>query len=70
MKKVKVKTKAPASDKPSAFLAAGYKVDEYSNGTLLLQKGADLRLFNLTKHRDGADPVHGNVVISFAAKVP
>jgi hypothetical protein len=67
MKKVKVKTKAPASDKPSAFLAAGYKVDEYSNGTLLLQKGADLRL---TKHRDGADPVHGNVVISFAAKVP
>jgi hypothetical protein len=70
VKKAKAKTQAPASGKPSAFLAAGYKVVEYSNGTLLLQRGADLRLFELTKHREGGDPVHGAIIISFAAKVP
>ena len=66
----KPKKKAIAADRPSAFLAAGYKVVDYSDGTLLLQKDGDLRLFKLTISRDGSDPVHGSVNVSFAAKVP
>ena len=66
----KAKKKVIPGDKPSAFLAAGYKVVDYSDGTLLLQKGDDLRLFKLTISRDGSDPVHGSVNVSFAAKVP
>jgi hypothetical protein len=68
MKKAKKKTLT--SDKPSDFLAADYKVVAYTNGSLLLQKGADLRLFNLTIHREGTDPVHGIITVSFAGKVP
>ena len=64
------KAKVVLSDKPSAFLAAGYKIVQFSNGSLLLRKGTDLRLFHLTEHRDGSDPVHGNLVVSFVAKVP
>ena len=61
---------APSSDKPSAFLAAGYKVVQFEGGTLLLQRGADLRLFRLAEYREGGDPVHGKLVVTFAAKVP
>lgn len=57
-------------DKPSAFLAAGYKVVSFSNGSLVLQKASDLRLFHFAEYRDGSDPVHGNLVVTFAAKVP
>ena len=64
------KAKAIAGDKPSTFLKAGYKVVHYSAGSLLLQKGADLRLFHLTEFQDGTDPVHGTIVVSFVAKVP
>jgi hypothetical protein len=67
MKKAK---KVVASDKPSAFLAAGYKVVEFSNGSLLLQRGSDLRLFRFTEYRSGSDPVHGSLIVSFVAKVP
>ena len=49
------KAKAIAGDKPSTFLKAGYKVVHYSAGSLLLQKGADLRLFHLTEFQDGTD---------------
>ena len=59
-----------SGDKPSAFLNAGYKVVSFSNGSLVLQKGSDLRLFHLAEYRDGSDPVHGNLVVTFAAKVP
>jgi hypothetical protein len=66
----KTKKKVISSDKPSDFLAAGYTVVAYTNGSLLLQKGADLRLFSLTTHREGTDPVHGTITVSFAGKVP
>ncbi|MEA2951984.1 MAG: hypothetical protein QOF19_3098 [Alphaproteobacteria bacterium] len=69
MKKAK-KTKTVSNDKPSAFLAAGYKVVQFSNGSLLLQRGNDLRLFHFSEHRDGGDPVHGTLAVSFVAKVP
>ena len=69
MKKAK-KAKSIVSDKPSDFLAAGYQVVHFSDGALLLQKGADLRLFHLTVYREGGDPVHGRVSVSFAGKVP
>jgi len=49
---------------------AGYKVVSFSNGSLVPQKGSDLRLFHLAEYRDGSDPVHGNLVVTFAAKVP
>jgi len=64
------KAKVVLSDKPSAFLAAGYEIVQFSNGSLLLRKGTDLRLFHLTEYRDGSDPVHGSLVVSFVAKVP
>ena len=69
MKKARV-SKIPSSGKPSDYLAAGYKIVHYSDGALLLQKRADLRLFHLTTHREGGDPVHGQVLVSFVGKVP
>jgi len=42
----------------------------YTNGTLLLQKGSDLRLFYLTVYREGGDPTNGRIEVSFAGKVP
>lgn len=67
MKKAKAKKIA---NTPSALLAAGYKIVTYSNGTLLLQKGSDLRLFYVTVYRDGGDPTNGRIEVSFAGKVP
>ena len=67
MKKAKVK-KIPNT--PSALVAAGYKIVTFTNGTLLLQKGSDLRLFYLTVYRDGGDPANGRIEVSFAGKVP
>jgi len=69
VKKAKV-SKILWSKKPSDYLAAGYKVIDYSSGSLLLQKGADLRLFHLTTHQEGGDPGSGQVLVSFMAKVP
>ena len=67
MKKAKVKNIAKT---PSALIAAGYKIVTYTNGTLLLQKGSDLRLFHLTVYREGGDPTNGRIEVSFAGKVP
>ena len=67
MKKAKV-TKVAKT--PSALIAAGYKIVTYTNGTLLLQKGSDLRLFYLTVYREGGDPTNGRIEVSFAGKVP
>ncbi len=47
-----------------------YKIVTYTNGTLLLQKGSDLRLFYLTVYREGGDPTNGRIEVSFAGKVP
>ena len=60
----------PSSDKPSDFLAAGWRFVQFESGALLLQKGADLRLFRLAEYREGSDPVRGRLVVTFAAKVP
>jgi ureidoglycolate hydrolase len=67
VKKAKAKKTAKT---PSAFIAAGYKIVTYTNGTLLLQKGSDLRLFYLTVYREGGDPTNGRIEVSFAGKVP
>jgi len=69
MKKAKV-SKILWSKKPSDYLAAGYKIVHYSDGALLLQKRADLRLFHLTTHSEGGEPLHGQVLVSFMGKVP
>jgi hypothetical protein len=69
MKKAKV-TKVLSSIRPIDYLAAGFKVVEYSSGTLLLQKGADLRLFHLTSYQEGGAAGHGQVLVSFMGKVP
>jgi hypothetical protein len=68
MKKAKKKIKTVNSTKPSDFLDAGYKVAAY-NGSLLLQRGADLRLFHFEEYREGGG-VQGNVIVKFAGKVP
>jgi hypothetical protein len=67
---VKRAKRVPSSGKPSDFLAAGYKLVHFENGTLLLQKGTDLRLFRLAEYREGSDPMGGKLVVTFAAKVP
>jgi hypothetical protein len=70
MKKRKAATSTVSSDKPSEYLAAGYQIVSYANGSLLLRKGIDLRLFHFAEQRDGADPLHGNLVVTFVGKVP
>jgi len=70
MKKRKAAKSVLSSDKPSDYLGAGYQIVSYANGSLLLRKGTDMRLFHFAEYRDGSDPVHGNLVVSFVAKVP
>jgi hypothetical protein len=67
---MKKAVKILSSDKPSDYLAAGYKIVGYSDGTLLLQKRSDLRLFHLTTLREGTDPMHAQGMVSFVGKVP
>ena len=58
---------------PKKLLAAGYKIIETSIQStglaLLLGKGSDLVLVRMTDYRDGSS-VEGQLVVTFAAKVP
>jgi hypothetical protein len=58
---------------PKKLLAAGYKIIDTSIQSgglaLLLGKGADLVLVRMTEYRDGSS-VEGQLVVTFAAKVP
>jgi hypothetical protein len=68
MKKAKKKLKTVNSTKPSDFLAAGYTVAAF-DGSLLLQRGTDLRIFHFEEYREGGD-VQGQVIVKFAGKIP
>jgi hypothetical protein len=68
MKKAKKKVKAVNSTKPSDFLAAGYTVAAF-DGSLLLQRGTDLRLFHFEEYREGGG-VQGKIIVKFTGKIP
>jgi hypothetical protein len=71
---VGTKSKAQPKVSPSKLLASGYKIvqSQIESGglSLLLGKGAEHVLIRMSEYREGSDPVHGRLVITFVGKVP
>ena len=66
-------TATASKTKPSALIAAGYKVVETkiepSGLAMLFGKGKDHVLVRMTDYRDG-NSTEGRMVVTFAAKLP